>query len=81
MASGRKNFEMMMYYRDCIVVKKGNPKGSAYFSVEYKGEQIRFCISNHHSPHRKNLLTIISGNRTIKNAKRIAWDIKFSNMV
>lgn len=57
---------------ECEVKCNYHGKSSSYYTVTYEGEEIRFCISDHHGKYRK-CDTIISKKRTLKHAKQIAW--------
>jgi hypothetical protein len=72
--NGQQRFEMVKFFKDCQV-DVNHSKSSSYYKIKYKEFIFQFCISDHLSVYRKNLLTIISKDRKINKAKHIAFEM------
>tara|TARA_R110000824_G_scaffold114161_2_gene264464 strand:+ start:911 stop:1174 length:264 start_codon:yes stop_codon:yes gene_type:complete len=74
--NGQKRFEKLCFINECNVKCTYESKQSAYYTVLYKNESIRFCVSDHHNKNRGNMITVISKSRKINKIKEIAFDIR-----
>ncbi len=74
--NGQKRYEELCFLKESVIKCDYESEQSAYYTVTYKDEIIKFCVSDHHSKRRGNMVTIMSRVRNLKKIKRFAWDIR-----
>ena len=73
--NGQQRYKQLCFFNDCMVKCIYNKINSSYYIVTYKEETIKFCVSDHHTKQRGNMITIISKTKKINDIKRLAFDI------